>query len=460
MHPPGGNPVRHGIRHALLIGLGSVLALLAALGVYASRSLSSVSETGALTTREYFQQSELLENIEALLWDTTSSTRDYLLDPDSIELGQYRTQAETAWKQARKAIDEYQLQAQDDLKPLARRLAMDAERYGQLAARGLKLAGAARARQGVDLMIGKLVPAREKLFATIAEIGMRNRANLRTEADNADQFVQRAERRLGAVVAVIVVLALLMAATTMFYLTRLENAAVAQYQASLRANRELERLSRRLLTLQEDERQKIARELHDDYGQRMASVLFELSAINENQDLAAEVKATVQSVEAGLRSLARDLQQLSRSLHSAVLDKIGLEAAIRSDCALLQKRADWEIRFESSGVPRRLPEPLNLAIYRVFQEAIQNVLKHAQTRQALVTLAIEQQELVLRVKDYGHGFDPNLARQTASLGLVSMRERLHMVDGRLLIRSGKEEGTEIEARIPVPAAVESPSPVA
>jgi two-component system NarL family sensor kinase len=80
-----------------------------------------------------------------------------------------------------------------------------------------------------------------------------------------------------------------------------------------------------------------------------------------------------------LGNVAKDLQQLSRSLHSAVLDKIGLEAAIRSDCSALRQRIAWEVDFQSVDVPKRLPEPLSLAAYRVFQEALQNALKHSQT---------------------------------------------------------------------------------
>lgn len=455
MHLPEEIPVRRGVRHILLIGLGSVLALLLTLGVYASRSLSGVSRAGTSATQEYFQRSELTQDINTLLWEATNNVRDYILDPDSTGLSGYQKQARNAWALARKGIEDYRRQADADSRPLADRLAQDSHHYWELAEQGLRLTGHRRSQQGLDLAIGKLEPARERVLSTIAEIGAHDRANLRTEAAGSAKFAESAERRLGATVGVIVVLALLVAGTTMFYQTRLEDTAVAQYQASLRANLELERLSRRLLSLQEDERQRIARELHDDYGQRMASLLFELSAVNEREDLAPEVRETAQKIEEGLRNVAKDLQQLSRSLHSAVLDKIGLEAAIRSDCTQLRKRAEWEISLESSDVPRRLPPPVSLAVYRVFQEALQNALKHAGIRRLVVSLKIEGEELVLRVKDFGGGFDTEAAYQRGSLGLVSMRERLRMVGGRLLIHSEIGKGTEIEARLPVPMPLEA-----
>ncbi len=449
MKPPGESPVRRGIRHVLLIGLGSVLAIMLALGLYASRALSSVSRAGLLTTHEYFRQSELLENIHALLWEAAGNVRDYLLDPDSMGLPQFRDGARSTWVQARKAIEDYRTEAEPAQKPLADRLAGDADAYWAVAENSLKLTGRTRSQEGIDLIIGKLVPARERLFATISEIGARDRANLRSQGANTERFVESAENRLGAAVAFTVLLSLLVAGTTMLYLSRLERVASAQYQASLKASLELERLSRRLLSLQEDERRRIACELHDDYGQRMASLLFELSAVAERVELAPEEKGSLQKLEEGLRNLAKDLQQLSRSLHSAVLDRIGLEAAIRSDCNLLRNRTELKIEFEAADVPKRLADSTSLSVYRVFQEALQNALKHAQTDRLSVGLAVEDQELVLRVKDYGSGFETDSAHQTGSLGLVSMRERLGMVGGRLLIHSETGKGTEIEARVPV-----------
>jgi signal transduction histidine kinase len=218
-------------------------------------------------------------------------------------------------------------------------------------------------------LIGQLVPLREQFLATISEIGARDRVDLRSAAASTARFVQGAERRLWAAIALTVLLSLLVAGTTVLYLARLENAASAQYQASVKAGIELERLSRRLLTLQEDERRRIARELHDDYGQRMASLLFELAAAAERADATPDLRLTIQNAGEHLGNIAKDLQQLSRSLHSAVLDKIGLEAAIRSDCSSLRQRIAWEVDFESVDVPKRLPEPLSLAAYRVFQEA-------------------------------------------------------------------------------------------
>jgi signal transduction histidine kinase len=449
MNPIRESPVRRGIRGALLTGIGVVLALLLALGVYAARSLSSVSRAGVLTTREYFQQSARLERVHLLLSTAAGAVRDYLLDSDSSALPRYRELARVSWSQAVQAIKDYEELVPSARRPLMDQLDAQVSDYWAIAAQSLELTGRQRSQAGGNLLIGQLVPLREKCLATISEIGARDRADLRSAAASNARFVQSAEQRLWAAIALTVILSLLVAGTTVIYLTRLESTALAQYEASVKLGVELESLSRRLLTLQEDERRRIARELHDDYGQRMASLLFELAATSELADTTPSLKQSIQTMGERLGSVAKDLQQLSRSLHSVVLEKIGLEAAVRSDCNSLRQRIAWEVDFQAVDVPRPLPEPLSLAVYRVFQEALQNALKHSQTSRLGVSLTVEGRDLVLLVKDYGLGFDAESASQAGSLGLVSMRERLRMVGGSFAIHSAIGKGTQVEARVRV-----------
>ena len=450
--PSHDRPVKQGLRGALLTGLGVVLALLVTLGAYAARSLSNVSYAGSLTTRDYLAQSQLLENAHGLLSANAGAVRDYLLDKDSGALPAHRERALRSWSEAMEAIEAYKQVAKASRRRLIDRLDAEVAGYWAVAKPSLEMSGQKRLEADVDLLLRRLVPWRERYLTTISEIGAADRADLRSAAENTAQFVQGAERRLWAAIAVTVLLSLVVAGTTVRYLIRLENTALAQYRSSVKTGVELERLYHRLLTLQEDERRRIARELHDDYGQRMASLLFELSAASEHAEATPALRTTLQEMGGRLANIAKDVQQLSRSLHSAVLEKIGLEAAIRSDCAALRQRSGWEVDFRSSNVPKRLPEHLSLAIYRVFQEAIQNALKHSGTNLLAVSLAVQDANLILRVKDQGQGFDPHAADHAGSLGLISMRERMRMVGGAAVIQSEAGKGTEVEASVPIAAA--------
>ncbi len=434
----------------LLTGIGIVLALLFALGVYSARALSGVSRAGMSITSEYFRQSEQLERVDSLLSVSTGAVRDYLLESDPLALPAHRKLARESWSRAMKAIEDYRAVATSERTPLIDRLSEQAAQYWSIAEQSLDLTGAQRSETGGRLVIGELVPLREQFLATAGEIGDHDRADLRTAAGRTAGFVRGAERRMRLVMALTIVLALLVVGMTVHYVMRLEKTAVAQYAASVKMGADMERLSCRLLTLQEDERRSIARELHDDYGQRMAGLLFELSAAGERAAGVPEVTSALSGIEQRLRDVARDIQQLSRSLHSAVLDKIGLEAAIRSECNSLRQRCAWEIDFRSGDVPKRLPETLSLAAFRVFQEAVQNAWKHSRANRVEVQLKRDRGDLVLRVSDSGQGFDMAAADRNGGLGLVSMRERLRMVGGTLSIRSEVGGGTEVDARIPLP----------
>src|ERR1022692_986331 len=184
MNPPRERPERQGTRHVLLTGLGVVLALLLALGLYAARSLSSVSRAGTLTAREYFQQSERLERVHLLLSSAAGAVRDYLLDPDSLALSRHREQARVSWAQAMKAIQAYEGIATSHRRLLTEQLDSQVSDYWAIADRSLEMTGAQRTGNGGNLLIGQLAPLRDRYLATINEIGASDRADLRAAAAN------------------------------------------------------------------------------------------------------------------------------------------------------------------------------------------------------------------------------------------------------------------------------------
>ena len=206
-------------------------------------------------------------------------------------------------------------------------------------------------------------------------------------------------------------------------------------------------LAIRLVQAQEEERKRLARDLHDDFGQRMAAILMELSWLGEGID-PGPLRDSLAGVAERLSVLAQDLQQVSRALHSAVLDKIGLAAAIRSECAALRGRSGVEFSFDADPLPGPPREAVSLALFRVFQEAVQNAIKHSGTDGIAVTLQCDGSALTLRVRDFGRGFDPSGGDAHAGLGLRSMQERVRALGGRLGITSAPGEGTVVEAAVP------------
>lgn len=447
MTDPGAQQsARRKIRLLLLNGLVALVALLVGLGLFAVRSLNELTHGELSTTREYLRRTEQLENVQGFLVSATRSVRDYILEPNEAGLPAHRQRARRAWSHAAASLRQYTNIA-PDRRDLTSSLESQLSRYWAAAEMTFLFTGPRREESGINVLFRTLTPMRDEFLATVAEIGALDRARIMAEAEKAEILVRKEEAGLWIAIAVASFLALAVSLLTFRHLMRLEQVAADQYQVAVRTAGELQRLAERILNVQEEERRKIARDLHDDYGQRMASLIFELSRVNDRPDLSPELRAATQTMTERVESLAKDLQQMSRGLHSAVLEKIGLAAAIRSDCEALAKRSHLDIAFTAHGVPRRLPDSIALALYRISQEAVQNALKHSHTNRMEVSLEIEDENLVLRVRDFGRGFDTSAGG--GGLGLVSIRERLRAVGGTSVLSSEAGNGTTVEARVPL-----------
>lgn len=209
-------------------------------------------------------------------------------------------------------------------------------------------------------------------------------------------------------------------------------------------------LAGRLLAAQEDERQRLARELHDDLTQRLAGLAIEAGRL-ERRLPSSETPALrhLRTIKDRLIELSYDVHVLARRLHPPILEHLGLATALEAECGGLLRRSGLSVAYDFEDVPSDLPRETAVCIYRVAEECLRNVVKHAGTDQASMRLGVEGDTLVLRVRDEGVGFDPAAARGAAALGLASMEERVQLIAGKLYVRSCLGRGTEIEARVPL-----------
>jgi PAS domain S-box-containing protein len=220
------------------------------------------------------------------------------------------------------------------------------------------------------------------------------------------------------------------------------------------ATEALEKVSGRLLEAQEKERSRIARELHDDICQRLALLSLELEQVNETSNGSGGPSDTkMTDIRKHCADIASDVQALSHELHSSKLDYLGLVAAIRSFCKEFSKQQGVKIEFTHENVPVHLPRDISLCLFRVAQEALHNAVKHSGVSQFAVHLSYTADHLQLEVRDSGVGFTVGKAMKDAGLGLVSMRERIHLVNGALEIDSTPNQGTRLVARVPLVADV-------
>jgi len=209
----------------------------------------------------------------------------------------------------------------------------------------------------------------------------------------------------------------------------------------------LRHLARRLIEVQEEERRRIGRELHDDIGQRLSLFIMELDELHSSL---AETGQNNQSLLAWelhgrAKALATDIQNLSHDLHSSKLEYLGLDAALRSLCKKISRQQNVPITFHAEELPANSPSDLKLCVFRVAQEALNNVVKHSHTPEVFVELTHVDDAIVLKVRDVCVGFDPSASHQ--GIGLSTMRERLRMFGGELFVESMSGKGTTIIAKV-------------
>ena len=210
----------------------------------------------------------------------------------------------------------------------------------------------------------------------------------------------------------------------------------------------LANVNHRIIEAQEQERTRIARELHDDIGQRLALLAINLAELEQNGANLSEIRSRIRELKNHASEIAVDVQTVSHRLHSSKLEFLGLAVAMRSFCNEFGEQQKVEIDFESHDLPDPLAPDISLCLFRVLQEALCNSTKHSGGRHFKVRSWGTPNEVHLTVCDFGSGFDKGAAKAARGLGLISMHERLKILNGTLSIESQLKRGTTIHASVP------------
>ncbi len=222
-------------------------------------------------------------------------------------------------------------------------------------------------------------------------------------------------------------------------------------EEQLRESREdFRRLAGKVLSAQESERSRIARELHDDITQRLALLAIETANVKRSEEPfphAAREKLDV--LQSRLETIAADVQAVSRVLHPSILKDLGFADAVASECSAFHRREGIHIANRIGTFPASLADESTLCLFRILQESLWNIAKHSCAEHVEVTLDCRDNGLLLRIRDDGIGFDLTRSPRQRGLGLASMRERARLVGGTLSIESQPGIGTTVEAHIPL-----------
>lgn len=216
----------------------------------------------------------------------------------------------------------------------------------------------------------------------------------------------------------------------------------------------LKELTTKLLSAQERERQRLARELHDDFTQRLAVLAVDIGSLERSSPSDPSLQDHLQHLRQAAGQLAHDAQAFAYQLHPSLLEHLGLEAAVRDHVDEFRRRTELSVRYVRRDIPKSIPIDTATCLYRVTQECLQNIQKHAEASEVLVRLLSTPKGVGVCIRDNGKGFSPDQdGVPSPGLGLISMEERVHLMNGIFRVRTQSGKGTEVHAWVPMPGSV-------
>jgi len=440
------------IRAVLILGFGLTLGIWVFAGYDIARRMSHVEHQATAFASRYIEAQELLSTIRAEVLFSSILVRDAISERDPAATAANRARLLESSTAAIEALKTYT--------PLTRSEGQDAQikAFGDqlgafhVAARtALEAAPLNRSVPGAWLPNATVIPEVEQVIRLSEEIQTLNRLEYVHGQQQITADYGAAERiswwRLGF--ALTCSLAIALFAT--LYANRLETKLQRRWATEEQHASDLQRLSNRLVTVQEEERRSIARELHDEVGQLLGATKVELTLALRHIGSANGPHHALETAQQLVDGALHTVRDLSRLLHPSVLDDLGLIAALEPHVQAFQRRHGIRTELVHEDMESRLAPEIELAAYRIVQEALTNVARHSGASQCRVSLHRRTQRIAITVEDQGRGFEVQAdasTRAVRGLGLISIRERATLMGGTVAIESAPGTGTRLSVELP------------
>jgi signal transduction histidine kinase len=304
-----------------------------------------------------------------------------------------------------------------------------------------------RLSRGQAVVSSEIIPKRQRFVAIAQRIEFLN--DQQSVAAKQASFAEfgRLQERLTRFLILTLTSGLLLAIGSAVYIMRLERQGRLRYSELVQSRGELQKLSARLVDAQETERRAISRELHDEVGQALGLLLMDAGRLSNQLGSSNE---TGQQLVGNIKTVAERTVQTVRNmallLRPSMLDDLGLVPAVEWYAREMSRRGEIEVEVRAENVSEELPDEVKVGVYRIVQEAVNNVQRHAKAKNAVVELEQTGNAIRVKVTDDGSGFDPKRAR---GMGLLGMEERVKRLGGTIEIDSRPGAGTMVGAELPL-----------
>jgi len=445
---PLGRPIR-----AALLGFGLIVGVWLLTGLYFSSRMGEAARREATINARYMRAQELLAIVRAQVLLASVYVRDGLLDPDTTGAATYRDRLTDAFTAADRALEHYvpvlDSTAEQEQKT---RLSREIDAFHQTLQE--VLAADASRWPGEDRMSlrSRVALERERVMRLSEQTQTLNRtAFVQQQSALADMY-GLTQRRIWQSLGFALAASLGIAFVAALYATRLEDRVRLQREKEAQNTRDLQMLSAKVLDAQEDERRHISRELHDEVGQVLTAIKVELALAQRGAGVGAEAGGSLDDARAMVEGAIQTVRDLSHLLHPAILDDLGLGAALGWHLKGFARRHAIKVELLQEGMGERLRPEMEVAVYRIVQEALTNVAKHAEASICRVSLQRCLDTLTVTVEDNGVGLDGarlDASRPRQGLGLLGIRERVAHLRGTLRLTGSPGKGTCLTIAVPV-----------
>lgn len=433
------------LRLVLVAGFSAIAVIFLLATIDAIRLLGAMRTENKILREQALARTNHLASIRSSILLTHAYLGDYFLDSRKEKAKVYLTRVQETHSQMRSDLGDYHANTLDE-ELLVKRLADMLEQDWQNIDRTMSLAAGGKRAVSNTPTISVV-----EITTQLRDLDTKQEAA--TEAQIQSQFEQLSGR-LRTVLSLALAAALVLALGCLIYISRIERQNRRRYEEILHGRKEMEQLSARLVDAQETERRAISRELHDQVGQTLNALLVDAANLAKRiQPDDAISRRYLDNIRSFADSSVNSIRDIALLLRPSMLDDLGLIPALEWQAREVSRRTGIKVEVIAENVPDSLPDGVRTCVYRVVQEALQNVSRHSGAKTAVITVRDEGGSLSLSVVDDGHGFEPE---RTRGLGMLGMEERVRQLGGSFELLSAPEKGAALHVNLPIffPASTE------
>lgn len=439
--------IRIGPRTAMLSGFCALLILMAVLAFDSVHALNELESSSAAVRQDYLNRERTLRDVRFSLYESGNLLREYsLAKPDASTRESYLKLLHDLRDSANSSLASCLRSLPRDQNSAFQNLSDELASYWLLADRIFLV----DPTESNSFSLRNLaLTQRASVLSLTGEVSELNELDFREAEAQISRVFAQTRHRIRVVAISAVSLGLLLAASTILYLSRLERHAREKYEETLRSQRELKELSERLVDAQEQERRAISRELHDQVGQSLTALLIDLQNLSDTPHPTSVLASGLQRIKLLAEECVSEVRNMALLLRPSMLDDLGLIAALEWQGREVSKRTGLVVDVIDDQFADNLPEDHRTCVYRVVQEALHNCVKHAHAQRVRVIVQEQDQHLILSIEDDGIGFDQ---RRHRGMGFIGMQERVTRLGGNLTVDSLPGRGTRLRVELPLAAA--------